>query len=62
MRRNVEVDDHAMVVSEDDKAEQNAERRCRYREEVDRHDIANMVVQEGPPSQAAVSDVENVPG
>ena len=36
-------------MAEDDEAEQEAERRRGYREEVDRHDIANVVVQECSP-------------
>ena len=49
MSRDVEVDNHAAVVSEHDEAVQDAKRRCRYREEVDRHEVSNMVVQESPP-------------
>ena len=49
MRSGVEVDDHATVMTEYDEAEQHAERRGRYREEINRHDVANMVVQESPP-------------
>ncbi len=48
MRSRIEVDDHAAIVSEHNAAEQDAKRRGRYREEIDRHDIANVVVQEGP--------------
>ena len=36
-------------MSHDQKYEQNSERRSRYREEVDRHDIAYVVAQESPP-------------
>lgn len=50
MRSCVEVNDHAAVMAEYDETEQDAKRRCWYREEVDRNDIANVVVQEGPPS------------
>ena len=49
MRCGVEVDDYSAVVSEYDEAEQDSKCRGRYREEVDRHNIANMVLQEGPP-------------
>lgn len=49
MRSGVEVDDHAAVMAEYDEAEQHPERRGRYREEINRHDVANMVVQESPP-------------
>ncbi len=49
MRSGVEVYDYAAVMAEYDETEQDAKRRCRYREEVDRHDIANMVVRESPP-------------
>ena len=49
IRRDVEVDDHAAVVSEYDEAEQYTKRRCRNGEEVNRHDIANVVVKERTP-------------
>ncbi len=49
MRGHIEVDDHAPMMSEYDEAEQDAKRHGRYREEVDCHNIANMIVQESPP-------------
>ncbi len=49
MRSGVEVYDHAAVMAEYDETEQDAKRRCRDCEEVDCHDIANVVVQEGSP-------------
>ncbi len=49
MRSGVEVYDHAAVMAKYDETEQDAKRRCRYREEVGCHDIANVVVQESPP-------------
>ncbi len=49
IRRDVEMDDRAAVMSEDHETEQDAKRRSRDREEVDCHDSANVVVQESPP-------------
>ncbi len=49
MRRNVEVDDHAAMMSEHDETKQDAKRCRRYCEEIDGYDIANMVIQESPP-------------
>ncbi len=49
IRRNVEMDDRAAVMSEDHETEQDAKRRSRYREEVDCHNITNVVVQESSP-------------
>lgn len=47
--RDVEVNDHPTVMTEYDKAEQDAKRGSRHREEIDCHDVANVVVQESPP-------------
>ena len=49
IRRDVEMDDCATVMTEDDKAEQDAKRRGRHREEVDRDDVGQVIVQEGTP-------------
>ena len=49
MRRDVEVDDLAAMMVEDDETEQDAKRGCGYSEEVDRHKVTNVVVQESPP-------------
>ena len=49
VRSDVEVGDHAAMMAEDDEAEQYAERRCRYREEVNGDDVSNMIVEERTP-------------
>ena len=49
LSRDSEVCHHAAVVSENDKTEQDAERRCWNGEKVNADDIANVVVQERPP-------------
>ncbi len=49
MSRDVKADDAPAVVTQHNKREEYAECRRRYREEIDRHDIANVVVQESSP-------------
>ena len=50
MSRDVEMGDHATVMAEHNEAEQNAKRRGRYREEVNRDDVSNMIVEKSAPS------------
>jgi hypothetical protein len=47
---DVEVNDGASMVAENQEADQDAEVHGRNREEVDRRDLPGMVVQEGAPS------------
>ncbi len=49
MRSGVEADDHAAVMAKYDETEQDAKRRGPYREEIDRHKVANVVTQKGSP-------------
>ncbi len=49
VRRDVEVNDFATIVSKHDKAIQDTERSSRHGEKIDGYDVANMVVQEGSP-------------
>ena len=49
MRRDVEVDDAPAVVTQHDKCEEDAKRRRRHREEIDRGDIGQLIVQECSP-------------
>ena len=50
MSRHVEVDDPPTLVTEHDEAEQHAEADRRHGEEVDGGDVADMVLEKGPPS------------
>jgi len=59
MRRDVEVNNHAAMMTEHDEGEEYAELRCRDGEEVDGHDVTNMIVEESTPSlrwRLAVAD------
>ncbi len=47
----VEVDDHAAVMAKHQEAKQDAKRRGRHSEEIDCHNVTNVVVQESCPSQ-----------
>jgi hypothetical protein len=49
MRRDIQVDDAPSVVGQHDEHKQNAEGRCRNREEVDRGELGNVVGEEGTP-------------
>jgi hypothetical protein len=49
MFRHVEVHNPAAIMRKHDENEQDAKRDCRHREEVNRHDFSDMVVQERPP-------------
>ena len=46
---DVEVDDAAPVVGEHDEDEQDLEGDCGDHEEVDRHEVLHVVLEEGPP-------------
>ncbi len=46
---DIEVKHSSSVVGEDDESEQDAERRGRDREEVDRHEIADVIIEESAP-------------
>ena len=48
-QRDSVVSNSTAVMAEHHQAKQDAKRRCRYREEVDRHNVGNMVIQEGLP-------------
>ena len=49
MGRDIEVGDHAAVVSEHNEAEQYAERRRRNCEEINGHNVFSVIVQERTP-------------
>ncbi len=49
MRRDIQVDDAASLVGQNDEHKENAEGRSRNREEVDRGELGNVVGEEGTP-------------
>ena len=49
MRGDVEVYDVSSIMAQDDEGEEDSERRRRDGEEVDRYDVASMIVEKGPP-------------
>jgi hypothetical protein len=53
MGGEVEVHDTAPIVARNDQRKEDAERRCRNREEVDRDDVADMIAQEDAPTPEA---------
>ncbi len=48
MGRDIEMNEVPSVVTQHDKCEKYAERGRRNDEEIDRNDVAQMIVQEGP--------------
>ena len=50
MRGYVEVDYMSSMMTENDEGEQYTECRCRNGEEVDRHDVSQVIIQECSPS------------
>ena len=50
MRRNIEMDNAASLMREDDKDVENAERDCRDGEEINRGKLLSMVFQKGAPT------------
>ena len=49
MSRDIKMDDLTLLVTEDQKAIEHAKGQGRNGKEVDRHNIGDMIVEEGPP-------------
>ncbi len=49
MLRDIEMDDATAIVTENDEKEQNPEGGGRQREEVDGHQVLDMIVEKAPP-------------